>query len=960
MSPIHHLKPRGTRSYGGVTTQTPTDRAPEFSPIPKKRGRKIFNTKKLITYGAIALGGCFIFGTIAVAIISRDLPDPNKLTDRQIAQSTKIYDRTGEHILYEIFQDQKRTTITLDQMSTFLPKAVVAIEDKHFYEHGGIRLPSILRALFNNVIGRSAGSGGASTITQQLIKNAIIGNNPGFVSRVIRKIKEVVLAPRLEKKYTKDQILQMYLNEIPFGSTNYGAEAAAQTYFHKKAADLNLAEASTMAAMIQAPSYYLNNSEKLRARRDYVLGLMVTQNYSTQAETDEAKKVELKMYRTTGIFAAPHFVLYVKQLLADQFGETTVDTGGLKVITTLDYEKQKLAEATVKELGDKYAKEFNANNAALVSMDPRTGQILAMVGSRDFFNDEINGQFNVAVLGRRQPGSSFKPFVYTYAFEKGYTPDTVLYDVVTNFEARDGKEYIPKNYDNKEHGLVTARKALQGSLNIPAVQMLYLVGTENMIAWASKFGYTTFTGDPGLSLVLGGAEVNLLEHTNGYATLANNGVYNAPSSILQVEDMQGNNLYEWKQEEGTEAVAPEIAATITSVLTDDVARAFTFGRNSTLTLPGRPVAAKTGTTNNYFDAWTLGYTPSIATGVWVGNTQPATMKGGGNTLAGRIWNTFMKGALATSTVEQFPVPPPNDATKPILRGADGGITLKLNRLNGRIATSSTPEMLIVEKTFLPPHTILQYVVKDDPRGPAPSNPADDSQYAAWEEGLHKWIERENAKGNALTLEEPPTELDDTVANPELLPTIGIIAPTDGQTLASRQINIQITATAPRGVAQVAYYLDDNQIGVSRALPFELNYYAKNLLRGEHNLKITAADDQGNATSKIIKINLQAPDDPPSAEWLDGDSVVLRCEDFPRVMQLTPFRWDSIKDIKIFLSKLGSTEKLIYTFDKTDQIFNTGLSLTWKTCPGAGDHALRAETLDIFGKKSNDVIEVRVE
>lgn len=881
-----------------------------------------------------------------LAYVSRDLPDPNHLSDREIWQSTKIYDRTGTHLLYEAYQNQKRTLVNLDQMSSFLPKAVISIEDKGFYEHSGIQIKSILRAAFYNLIGRKAGSGGASTMTQQLIKNTLVGDERS----IFRKVKEAILALQLEKKYSKDEILKMYLNEIPFGSTNYGVEAASQSYFHKAAKDINLSEAATLAALIQAPSRYMNNSDALRDRRDTVLKLMADQGYITPEQKTQAQGEALRFYHGGNLQDAPHFVLYVKQLLADQFGEKAVDQGGLKVITTIDYDKQKMAEKIVKENGDKFAKDANANNAALVAIDPKTAQILAMVGSRDFYNDEIDGQFNVAVLGKRQPGSSFKPFVYTAAFEKGYTPDTVLYDTATNFDQRTGSSYTPQNYDKKEHGLLTIRTALGNSFNIPAVKALYLVGTQNAIDFAKRFGYTTFTGDPGLSLVLGGAEVNLLEHTNGYATLADNGVFHPPVSILKITDDKNNVLSEWQDASGTVAVTPELSATITSILTDDNARAITFGHNSTLTLPDRAVAAKTGTTNDYKDAWTMGYVPSLTTGVWVGNTIPSPMKGGGNKLAGLIWNEFMKAALASTSPETFPTPPPNDALKPVLRGADGGIKLKINKLNGKIATTSTPDAVIEERTYLPPHDILQYVNKDDPRGPNPTDPTSDPQYENWETGLKAWVDKQNATGKNLTLEEPPTEYDDNTYNPELTPQVKIISPTNNQNISGRQIDIKITATAPRGVKEVTYSIDDKQVGTNNQFPFDFSYTFDKLYTSGHVLKVSAIDDQGNGGTDQVSFFMSDKFDPATFSWVDVDGVAINKTDFPRTMALKPILWNEAKDIKIQLIKGTGKGKSIYSFDPVqDSVADDGtLSFVWKTYPGAGSYILRGVITDKSG------------
>ena len=934
-------------------------RLPDSAP-PSRKGKMSHDRKILLkTVGWAAVVGAigmFIVGTGVVAWVSRDLPDPNKLNDRQVSQSTKIYDRTGEHMLYEVYQNKKRTLVNLDQIATSALKATVAVEDKNFYEHGGIQIKSIIRAGFNNLIGRKSGSGGASTLTQQLIKNTITGDEHS----VFRKIKEAILAIRLEKKYGKDDILKLYLNEIPYGSTNYGIESASQSYFHKNAKDLTLAEAATLAAIPKAPSKYLKDLDALRNRRDLVLSLMFDQGYINETEKKEAQGIALRIFRTGGPMDAPHFVLYVKQLLADKFGERAVDEGGLKVITTLDYDKQKLAEKTVKELGDKNAKNANANNAALVAIDPHTAQILALVGSRDYFNDEINGQFDVATLGKRQPGSSFKPFVYTAAFEKGYTPSTVLYDVSTNFDARAGQDYTPKNYDGKDHGLVTMRKALQGSLNIPAVKTLYLVGSKNMIDFAKRFGYTTLTGDYGLSLVLGGAEVNLLEHTNAYATLANNGVYNTPESLLKVTTAAGEVLYEWKPLPGTEAVTPEIAATTDDVLTDDPARAFVFSLHGNLTLPDRPVAAKTGTTNDNKDAWTLGYVPSLAVGVWVGNTIPTPMKAGGNALAGTIWNRFMREALKSTEPEMFPTPPVNDAQKPVLRGANDGIVLNINSATGKIANSSTPESLIIQRTYLPPHDILHYVIKDDPRGANPAFPADDPQYEAWEAALQAWVVRQQTAGISVTFEEPPNEYDN-IQSSALSPTLEFISPIEGAELTSRQMDIQVKATAPRGVTKVMYQIDGHNIGASTEFPFNFSYYAQTLLKGPHTLSAVAQDDAGNSVQKNINFAMQAEFDPPNFEWFDKDPLTIKTDEFPRVMSMTPFRWDDINKIDIYLTPAAGTAKLIYNFNhKEDKLTNNQLTFTWKNSPGVGPYTLKAILTDTSGRKVEKVLDVTVE
>lgn len=955
--PIPKLTRRGSRVYGEIKEKARERWTRLRLPAWRRWKMPPLNYKKIVQVVGLGILACFIIGTGVVAWVSRDLPDPNKLTERQVAESTKIYDRTGEHLLYEVYQDEKRTVVELDQVAPLAVKAIVAVEDKHFYEHKGIRIVSILRAgvnnIFNRVLGvvgitRRTGSGGASTISQQFIKNTIVGDERRGIQGYFRKIKEIILAIQMERVYTKDQIMKSYLNEIGYGSTNYGIESASQSYFKKSAKDLTLAESATLAALPKSPTRLLNNLPALKERRNLVLYLMHQQEYISEEEKNSAQKEELKIAKDKGLREAPHFVLYVKQLLAEEFGDKLVDTGGLKVITTLDFTKQQIAEKAVKENGDKFAKESNANNASLVAIDPKNSQILAMVGSRDFYNEEIDGQFNVAVLGKRQPGSSFKPFVYTAAFEKGYTPNTVLYDVATDFDVRGGAKYRPRNANGKEYGLLTMRKALQGSLNIPAVKVLYLVGTKEAIDFAKRFGYTTFTGDYGLSLVLGGAEVNLLEHTNAYAALADNGRYHAPVSILKVTDTNGEVLREWKESEGTEAVKPELAALTTSILTDNNARAYIFGASNNLILSGRPVAAKTGTTNDAKDAWTMGYTPSLASGVWVGNTIPAQMKGGGIRLAGVIWNQFMREALKGTPVEHFPAPPAITAEKPVLRGTDGGVVLPINRITGKIATSSTPAEFIAQKTFLPPHDILHYVRRDDPAGPPPENPADDPQYANWEWALQQWVVRQQATGTLITLEEPPTEYD-SPQSLELLPQLTIISPANGQAVTARDMQFQVNASAPRGVSLVVYYVDGLQVGSNTQYPFSLSYSAKYLSKGAHTLKVIAQDDMGNAAQQEITFDLQAEADSPSMEWSEPNPMEVVTVDFPRPVHLRPFRWEDIKEIKIYLQST-SGEKLIYTFfGAEDKLVNQQLMFTWNTYPGAGNYTLRAVMTDKAGR-----------
>jgi len=915
----------------------------------KKQTKRIKNTRtpkrlKSLLFKYIVIAGVLLFflSTILIAWVGKDLPDPDKLSDRQIAQSTKIYDKSGEHLLYEIFAEERRTLVELDEIPKNLIHGLIATEDSKFYEHNGIRPLSILRSVIVGIFTNKRVGSGASTLTQQLVKNAILNAERSYT----RKLKEVLLTIRLEQKYSKDQILKIYFNEIPYGSTNYGVESAAQSYFGKHVSDLNLAESATLAGFPKAPSHYINNPDALKQRRDFVLSRMYEEGFITEAEKNEAQGEELILKQTLHNISAPHFVLYVKEKLVEEFGETLVETGGLKVITTLDWDMQQIAEKALSEDGVATLEEAGADNASLVALDPRSGQILAMVGSRDYWNDEIKGQFNVATQGKRQPGSSFKPIVYAAAFEKGYTADTVLYDTVTNF-AVSGKPYAPQNYDLQEHGPMTIRYALQGSLNIPAVKALYLVGPKKGVEFAERLGYTTLSeGNFGLSLVLGGGEVKLLEHVNAYAVFANNGIQHKTTSILKVEDNDGKILKEWKNQRGKEVLSKEVAALMSNILSDDSARAWAFGANSILTLPGRSVATKTGTTSNYVDAWIVGYTPSIVAGVWAGNTDnhPMNRGFGGSRVAGPIWNQFMREVLKNKTVEQFPTPPENDAEKPVLRGSSGGqIILDVDKVTGKLATSSTPQHYIEKRVYIQPHSILHYVQKDDPRGDLPKNPADDPQYEAWESSVKTWIEEKIKKleeeGNELhiSFDDPPTEYDDAHTL-ELVPTLEILFPQEHSILHDRHIQTDIRVTAPRGVSKVTYKLDGVYVGVVNTHPFNLDYNADAIGPGEHTLTIIVEDDIGNQLEKEVIFNLDTTASKPRLSFL-YDYSFLAQKSFPHSFIFEYNSLDNIETITLSYIKNGQKNMIISTDTSHANTFDKTISLEWSSSVEPGDYTL---------------------
>lgn len=809
------------------------------------------------TYLPLALLTAFILvmiGVAAFAWISKDLPNPDQVIDRSVAQSTRIYARDGETLLFEVHGEQKRTIIELDDIPEYAVHATVAIEDKNFYNHKGFSLWGIIRSALVDIT--SGKSYGGSTITQQFVKNAILSNEKTFS----RKIKEIVLSYQLERKFTKDQILKLYFNEIPYGSTNYGIEAAAQSYFGKSARDLTLDEAALLAALPQLPTYYSpygSHTDDLVGRQHYVLKLMVEQGYITQEEADAATAVDTleKIVPRREAILAPHFTIMVREYLTEKYGEAAVEQGGLKVITTLEPNLQRYAEDAVANHVDSNYKNYNASNAALVSLNPHTGQILAMVGSKDYFDESIDGNVNVT-LRPRQPGSSFKPIVYATAFSRGFTPDTIIFDLVTKFKTDNG-DYEPHNYTNQEYGPVTMRKALAGSLNISAVKTLYLAGIGNVLDFADKLGYTTLKDRSrfGLSLVLGGGEVTLLEHANAFATFASGGLYHPTSFILSVEDVNGKKLEEWKGSE-RRAIDEGVTAQINSILSDDSSRAYIFGAGGRLTLPGRPVAAKTGTTNDYKDAWTMGFTPDLVTGVWVGNNNSSEMRRGadGSIVAAPIWNQYMREATAGAPVVNFAPLPENKATKPILRGElNAEEPIMVDAITGKRIPASCldtwPKDMVEEKKIREVHTILYYVNPSDPNGDAPEHPENDPQYENWETPVRAWAE---AQGYT---ESVPAFEDCDLRAEKNRPTVTLTTPAANTTITNASTTFSATAQGPEKISSIEYYIDDALVTTAKSSPFSKTYSFSGIANGFHTLTAKAIDAIGNSGTASVKFNL---------------------------------------------------------------------------------------------------------
>jgi len=933
---IPHLKKKTTKKYSSKN---------------KKLFFK-FIIKKLITLAIILILIGTIFTIGLFAWYSKNLPSPNKIIDRSIVQSTKIYDRTGEKILYDIHGNERRTLINIDELPEHVINATIAIEDKNFYEHGGISIWGIIRG---QIVPRLRGkrAQGGSTLTQQFVKNAVLTNERS----IARKIKEWILSYQIEKKYSKKEILSMYFNEIPYGSVAYGVESAANIYFDKSAKDLSIAEAAILAALPQAPTYYSpfgSHKNELIGRQQYIIDLMAKQGHITEEEANLAKQEKLVFNQNKNNISAPHFVFYVRERLNEILGERFVEQAGLKVITTLDYEKQEIAENIIKEKTEKYPETYNANNAALLSLDVESGDILAMVGSRDFFNEEIDGQVNVT-LANRQPGSSIKPFIYTLAFQKGYQPKTILFDVETNFKTGTDEDYAPLNYDLKTRGPVNLRQALAGSLNIPAVKLMYLVGIEDTLDLLKDFGYNTIkkAKDYGLSLVLGGLEVKMIEHTNSFATLARQGIKKSTRSILKIEDADGKILYEAEDEKGKKIIEEKIVKKINNILSDNNARSFIFGENNYLTLGDRPVAAKTGTTNDFNDAWTIGFTPHIVTAVWIGNNDNEKMIEGsaGGALAAPIWKAYMQEATQEDPLTPFPTSEVSEGEseekidKPMLNGNMAQQTkIKIDTISGLLATEYTPPTTIQEKIFYKVHSILHYVDKNDPLGPMPTKPENDFNYEFWEEAVLKWVEED--AGQEVDTSDPPTEYDN-IHTLSKKPTLVINYPLKNQEINTPHMNIQATAQAKQGnIDRVVYYIDNKFVGASRNQPYQYTYNFSPLFpNGKHELKILAFDKQENF--REIKIDFLVNIEHKTSynlNWIvPQENAVIKQDQFPLNIQISIDEINQVNKIDFYYIDENTGQS--HWIQTISNPLYSSIDADWISLPAIGNYVLHTIITD---------------
>ncbi|MBI1957011.1 MAG: transglycosylase domain-containing protein [Candidatus Niyogibacteria bacterium] len=839
---------------------------------------RVLRFKKFALWGGVA--AIIAGGVLALWILTLDIPDFEGFSERKIVESTKIYDQTGSILLYDVHRDIQRTVVPFEEIPRHIKNATVIIEDANFYNHSGFDVSGFLRAVLVNILSGNFSQGG-STITQQLVKNALLTPE----KTIDRKLKELVLALKVERTYSKEQILNFYLNEIPYGSSAYGVAAAAEIYFGKKLSGLTLAEAAYLAALPRAPTYYSPygaHRDKLDERKDLILSRLLKKDFITQEEYDAAVKEEAKFItRGNETLKAPHFVLYVKEYLAQKYGEEMVESGGLKVTTTLDWELQQKAEDLTKQFVNEEQDKFNVYNAGLVAVDPQTGGIRVMVGSRDFWGTPLpegctpgadcrfEPQVNVTAYSfGRQPGSSFKPFVYATAFKKGYTPETSVFDLLTEFnpdcdpdvvktevlpENEQSKDpnnpcYHPKNYDEVFRGPVTLREALAQSINIPAVKVLYLSGLIDSLKTARDLGITTLT-DParyGLTLVLGGGEVKLLEMTGAYGVFANDGFRNPLTPIVKVEDARGNILEEWKSKP-VQVLDTQVARQISSILSDNKARAPAFGEQSYLVIPGHTVAAKTGTTNDYHDAWVVGYVPNLAVGVWFGNNDNTAMeKRVAGFIAAPLWNAFFREALNHIEKKDFIPPTSPTVSKPVLRGDwKGGVTYTIDTISGKRATEFTPPQYRKDVPITQIHTILRWVDRNNPLGPSPVEPSRDPQYEQWEFPVRAWVAAQGIREQ--TEADIPQEFDD-VHRPEYAPQVSFKPASPDSLARTGTLAFGLTIASNRyPVREITVMLGGRFLGTLKNTPYTFTFDLGSLadLNTIETLTIIADDSVGN-------------------------------------------------------------------------------------------------------------------
>ncbi len=824
-------------------------------------------SQKLILWGLIGLGGLILFGFLASLFVfawyGRNLPSPGKLSE-VTSDSTVFYDRDGK-VLYEIYKDKNRVPVASADISKYLKEGTVAIEDKNFYKHNGISQLGIIRAFINTLLGR--GVQGGSTITQQLIKNVLLTSERS----IGRKVKEAILASEVERKYTKDQILEMYLNEAPYGGTYYGVGAASKGYFDKEPKDLSIIEAAILAGLPQSPTYYspyIGTKDAWKGRAKNVLRRMREDGYiDKKQELAADSQVDTYHFSAPRVaITAPHYVFYVRNQIEKQYGVAATQQG-LKVKTTIDSDLQKKVEQIVKDEieGLKSAK---VGNGAVVVLDSKTSEVLAYVGSYDFNNEEY-GKFDVAGSGQRQPGSALKPIIYTLAFEKGYTPATVIMDVKTPFYNGDQMpEYIPVNYDGKFHGPMQLRFALGNSMNIPAVKLLAMVGLRDFLEKGYESGLHSYqpTEDNmkrfGLAVALGGGETNLLDLTSAYTVLASSGIKRDVQLYSEITDYRGKKLYKASKPRERRVFSPETAFLTSHILSDNVARTLEFGPNSYLHVPGKTVAVKTGTTNDKRDNWAVGFTNSITVGVWVGNNDNSPMDpkiASGVTGASSIWYKIM-----TEALKKYP---DGIANKP-----DNVKALQIDAYLGGLPKDSqqTRSEYFVEGTepkdvapFYKKLKISRSTGKLANEVEIRNGNYDEKDYIVFTEndpvstdGKNRWQDAINdwTKDQTDDKLKPPTEISSNNADDV---AVSITSPSDHAQLDSNDVEVKARIGSVAAIRTVKIIINGSEVKIFNEDKKDIDEHI-HLDDGVYELKVNAQNDKDKSAESTIRFGVNRP------------------------------------------------------------------------------------------------------
>ncbi|MFH1826969.1 MAG: PBP1A family penicillin-binding protein [bacterium] len=821
--------------------------------------KKQKKTQKLLFYASAIILGGLIFAFLVFAWFAKDLPAPGKLSQASGASSI-FYDRDGK-VLFETYKDKNRVPVELKDVSQYLKNATIAIEDKNFYKHQGISQIGILRAVLNIVLKKQIQGG--STITQQLIKNVLLTSQ----QTIPRKVKEIILAVMVEQKYSKDEIFQMYLNESPYGGSFWGIGSAAKGYFDKSPKDLTLLESAFLAGLPQSPNYYspfYGKNDTWKERTKSVLRRMREDKYITKDEEKSAlKKLETLKFEAPNLsINAPHFVFYVRDQIEKEFGPKILDQG-IKVKTTVSLDAQKTVEKIVNEEVKKL-KSAKVGNGAAIVLDSKTGEILAMVGAYDFNNKEY-GKYN-ASTGLRQPGSALKPITYAIALEKGYTPSTVLMDLKTVFPNQGEEDYVPVNYDGKYKGPVQIRFALANSRNVPAVKTLAMVGIKDFLKKAEELGLDTLASTQdnlnrfGLALTLGGGEVRLLSLSSAYSAFARGGTHLEESGILEIRDSKNKVIFKAKKPKENRVFSAETSFIISHILTDNIARSEEFGTNSFLNVGGKTVAAKTGTTNDKRDNWTMGFTKDITVGVWVGNNDNSPMDSiiaSGVTGASPIWHRIMTELLKDYSDGIMPQPNkvkaltidaylgglPKDGSPTrseyFIEGTEPKETspfykkLKISKSTGKLANDvEIRSGNYDEKEFV-------QITENDPISIDGKN--------RWQEAIDAWAKEQSDDKYHYPTEESTQNSDDVV--------VSFKSPQNKQKIDDNNVEIKILITSISNIKSVKLYIDDNEVKSYSGDRDEINETI-NIGDGEHELKVQAINEKDKQAETKIKIGIK--------------------------------------------------------------------------------------------------------